>query len=97
MKTHDLFVGFVIMDCLHIALGFVITFSHTYIMYFSLRKEIRAQSKSSGILGRQTFRVRYQQVFGFKGKLNLYYTDGRVKRNYKIHLIFPHHKAFVAR
>lgn len=59
------------MVCLHIALGFFVTFSYTYIMYFDLRKEIRAQSKSSGILGRQT--LRYQQNFGFKGKLNLYY------------------------
>lgn len=71
IRTHDLFVGFVSMDHLHIALDFFITFSCTYIMYFDLRKEIRPQSKSFSILGRQT--LRYQQDFGFKGNLNLYY------------------------
>lgn len=53
MKTHDLFVGFVSMDGVHIALDFIKIFSYIYIMYFDLRKEIddvRAQSQSSGIL-----------------------------------------------
>lgn len=53
MKTHDLFVGFVSMDGVHIALDFIKIFSYIYIMYFDFRKEIddvRAQSQSSGIL-----------------------------------------------
>jgi hypothetical protein len=70
MKAHNLFVGFDTMRCIHIVLGFIITFLY---IHFDLRKknnDVRARSQSSDILETPTLEA--EQVFGLQGKLNIY-------------------------